>query len=93
MLCSSNRVIKYSNEVAYVALDIFSLWSRPVKHIEQLEVKSKAIPSHCDVIRVKIAVIIPKVMDLFNAHGECMEQVYGLERAQTPTRLPVKEIT
>ena len=93
MLCASCRIIKKPDEIAYVVLNILSFRCRPVKHIEQFEVKAETISPHYNIISVEITVIVMKVMDLFDAHYQCMKQVYSLKRAQAPAEVPTNQTT
>jgi len=68
MFCSTNRIIKYSNEITYIIPNVLSLWCRPVKHIQQFKIEAEAVATYYDIILMEISVILTKVMNFFDPH-------------------------
>ena len=81
-LCSTQCIIKHTDEITNVILDVLPSGRRPMEHIQQFKIKAKAVPSYYDVLRVEISMILFQVVNFLNPFSEGMKQVKGLKGAE-----------
>ena len=74
------RIVKNSNEIKDVVLDVLRVGRSPTKHIEQLELKSQAMAQDDHVVGVQIPMVLALVVDRFDTQSERMQQVNTLKR-------------
>jgi hypothetical protein len=91
-LCSPQCIIKHTDEVTNVILDVLPFGRRPMEHIEQFKIETEAIPSYYDVFGVKISMILFQVVNFLNPFGEGVKQVKGLKGTEPFARLFLQKV-